>query len=324
MKRFIFFMLILGFSMSAAQAQRNMRFGYIDMEYILENVKDYQEVTQLLDARVERWKVELETKTSEIEKMRINLSNERALLTHELIEEREDEIRFKEQEITQLQQERFGPNGSYFEQKKRLIRPIQDQVYTIVQEIAQSRQYDFIFDKTGESSMLFAAERHDISDLVIRRLDREANREEATSRGERREIERIENLTDEQSRAVHERDRAREQARREREQIAEQRIRERDSIRAARVKEVEDRRQEILEERNNRRQEAQEQERQAREEEQAKRVSEREADLEKRIKERDSLRELRQRELEDRRTKLIEERQRRIDSITKARENRNK
>jgi|SRR5690625_1509029 len=236
-----------------SHAQRNMRFGYIDMEYILENVDEYQDASAQLEVRVQRWKVELDNLKDEIETMRLDLSNERTLLTHELIEEREEEIQAKEDALTALQQKRFGTRGDYFTQRRRLVQPIQDQVYTIVQELADARKYDFIFDKTSNAAMLFAAERHDISDLVLRRIDRASNRREATSKEEEKEIERREALTDEQDKELTEREKAREEQLSEREKAMQERLRERDSIRNARQAAFEERRQRILDERQRKR-----------------------------------------------------------------------
>src|SRR5690625_521991 len=135
MKRIYLVIIVIFAVATQSHAQRNMRFGYIDMEYILENVLEYKEASAQLESRVQRWKVELDNLQGEIETMRIDLSNERPLLTHELIEEREEEIQVKEDAWTALQQKRFGTRGDYFTQRRRLVEPIQDQVYTIVQEI---------------------------------------------------------------------------------------------------------------------------------------------------------------------------------------------
>jgi len=253
MKKIYILLLLASATIAQTYGQRNLRFGYIDMEYILENVDEYQEASVQLENRVQRWKVELDNIKDEIDAMRLDLSNERALLTNELIEEREEEIEVKEDALRELQIKRFGAKGDYYTQRRRLVQPIQDQVYTIVQELAEARQYDFIFDKTSDTAMLFAAERHDISDLVLRRIDRASNRREATSRSEEKEIDKRESLTDEQDKELTEREKAREAQQSERQKEIERRTRERDSIREARQAEHEARRQQILEERQRQR-----------------------------------------------------------------------
>ncbi|WP_203296221.1 OmpH family outer membrane protein [Luteirhabdus pelagi] len=252
-KQLIFLALFLVGGVLSSEAQRGVRIGYIDMEYILENVPEYQEASTQLDGKVQRWKRDIEKKNNEIEQMRQNLSKERVLLTNELIEEREEEISILEDELMQYQQDRFGPNGDLMIQRRQLVQPIQDQVFNIVQEIAENKKYDFIFDKSSEVTMLFAAERHDISDIVLRSINRAAKREEALNKREQRQIEQREELSMEEEEAVTEREQAIQDKKDEREQLMEERRRQRDSIRAARQAEFEARRQRLLEERERRR-----------------------------------------------------------------------
>ncbi|MFP2996762.1 OmpH family outer membrane protein [Spongiivirga sp. MCCC 1A20706] len=157
-------------------AQRGPRIGYFDMEYILENIEEYNQANAQLDSKVQKWKTEIEQQQSSIEQMRQNLSVEKVLLTKELIEEREEDILVKEKEMLQYQQDRFGPKGDLILQRIQLVKPIQDQVFNAVQEIAATKKYDYIFDKSAEGSMLFSAKKHDISDLILRRLNREAKK----------------------------------------------------------------------------------------------------------------------------------------------------
>jgi len=243
--------ILLGFGF-AAQAQRGARIGYIDMEYILENVPEYKEASIQLEGKVQRWKKDIEKKTKEVEQMKLNLSNERVLLTNELIEEREEEIKILEDEILDYQQDRFGPNGDLMIQRRQLVQPIQDQVFNIVQEIAENKKYDFIFDKSADVVMLFAAERNDISDVVLRSINRAAKRDEAQTKREEKEIERKEELSVEEEGAVTEREQEVEERKNEREQMMEERRRVRDSVRNARKAEIEARRQRILEDRQRR------------------------------------------------------------------------
>jgi Skp family chaperone for outer membrane proteins len=226
-----------------AQSQRGVRIGYIDMEYILENVPEYQEAMVQLDGRVQRWRKDMEDQQKEIDQMKLNLSNERVLLTRELIEEREEDIKIKETQLFEYQQSRFGPNGDLFIQRRQLVQPIQDQVFTAVQEIASGRQYDFIFDKSADVVMLYAAERNDISDQVIRIINRAARRTQAESRQDRREIESRDGLSDEQDKRLTEREQLQQQRQAEREAVLEERRRVRDSIQSARQAELEARRQ---------------------------------------------------------------------------------
>ncbi len=246
-----------------ANAQRGVRIGYIDMEYILENVPEYKEASIQLDGKVQRWKQDIDKKQKEVDLMKLNLTNEKVLLTKELVEEREEEIKIKEDEMRQYQQDRFGPNGDLIIQRRQLVQPIQDQVFNIVQEIAENKKYDFIFDKSADIVMLFAAERNDISDVVIRSINRAAKREEATTKSDKKDIEKRDALSMEEDKEVTDREKAIEvkQAEREatveakkteRETLIAERTRVRDSIRDAKKAEFEARRQKMIDDRERR------------------------------------------------------------------------
>ncbi len=234
------------------QAQRGARIGYIDMEYILESVPEYQEASTQLDGKVQRWKKDLEKLAKEIDQMKLNLSNEKVLLTTELVEEREEEIKILEEEMFTYQQARFGPNGDLDIQRRQLVQPIQDQVFNIVQEIAEAKKYDFIFDKSADIVMLFAAERNDISEQVLRSINRAAKREEATNRKEKRKIEQRDGLSLEEDKEVTKRETEIEEKKDERTKLLEARKRQRDSIRAAKKAEFDAKRQRLLDERKRR------------------------------------------------------------------------
>jgi Skp family chaperone for outer membrane proteins len=178
-----FLLLILFLVAVGGKAQnKGVKIGYIDMDYILENVPDYKEASVQLEQKAQKWKQDIEVKKNEISKLKDVLKTERALLTKELIEEKEEEIKFIENDLIDYQQKRFGSNGDLIIQKASIIKPIQDQVFTVVQDIAEAKGYDFIFDKSSDLTMLFSAKKYDISDQVVRKISRTEKREEMSSK----------------------------------------------------------------------------------------------------------------------------------------------
>ncbi len=194
-KQFLFLFLTLIVAGTIQSQTKSTKIGYIDMEYILQNVSNYKEAQSQLEQKAQKWKQEIETKKNEITKLSDALKTEKPLLTKELIEERENEIKFLEKEVLDYQQKRFGANGDLMQQKLVLAKPIQDQVFTTVQDIAEAKQYDFIFDKSSDLTMLFAAKRFDISDQVLRVLNRTEKREQLTKK-QQKELEEKEKKED--------------------------------------------------------------------------------------------------------------------------------
>ena len=156
-----------------AHAQRGTRVGYIDMNVILECIDEYQEASQLLDKNVANWKKEIELKKIQLKQFQDQLNTERILLTPELINDRDLEINDFASEIVNLQEKRFGPRGDMIIQRSKLIQPVQDQVMSVVKLIAEEKKYDFIFDRSSNVTMLYSAKNYDISDLVIKRINRQ-------------------------------------------------------------------------------------------------------------------------------------------------------
>jgi Skp family chaperone for outer membrane proteins len=326
MKNNVLFLLTLVFMISLSlHAQRGVRIGYIDTEFILENVPEYQEATTQLNAKADKWKNEIDTKLSAVEQKRKDLSNEKALLTKELIDEREEDISFEEKEILDYQQKRFGPNGDLFIQKKQLMQPIQDQIFAAVQDMAASRKYDIILDKS-ETVMLYSAKQFDLSDQIIRSITRSAKRTQAESRAEIKAAE-AEELVPEINYELESREKALEDKKVDRESAVEKRRQEILEAREAKVKESEARRQQILEDREKAKQEKLDARKSAtepevKEEETTKSVETKiegetktqaqliEENRQKKLAEREA----RKKELEDRKKKILEDRQKAKDS----------
>lgn len=237
---------LLSFTTLAQRA--TIKIGYIDTDYILQNVPEYQEANVQLEQKVQQWKAEIDERNNEIDLKKKQLNSERVLLTNELYQERLEDISFEEAALLEYQQKRFGPNGDLMLQKKQLVQPIQDQIFAAVQEIATSRHYDFIFDKSADVVMLYSSARFDISELIIRSLASTARRTQAQSRAAQKAAQ-DQALIPEINKAAEAREAAAKAKQEERQRIMEERKAtqeaRRDSIKAA----ADARRQQVIDQR---------------------------------------------------------------------------
>ena len=195
MKKSYFFILLF-LTSTFIFGQRGVKIGYIDTEYILENLPEYNQISKRLEEKAGDWKKEIEERSRKIDQKKESLKSERILLTSEMIEEIEEEILIDEEELSEYQQKRFGPRGDLIIQKQQLIQPIQDQIFNAIRELAKSRNYDFIFDKSADIVMLYSDKRYDVSDQILRTISRANNRKKVDSKKDKREIEN-ESLIDE-------------------------------------------------------------------------------------------------------------------------------
>lgn len=152
---------------SAVSAQK---YAYIDSEYILKNVPEYQDAQSQMDELSEKWQKEIETKFVEIEALYKKYQADVVLLPADMKKKREDEIISFEKEVKQFQQEKFGQEGELFKKRQELIKPIQDKIYNALEEIAKAKNYSFVFDKANGASIMYANPKFDISDDVLDEL----------------------------------------------------------------------------------------------------------------------------------------------------------
>ena len=166
MKKIFFLGLVLFLSI-ASEAQK---FAYIDTEYILSKVPEYQDAQKQLDALSEQWQKQMEKRYEAIEKMYKDLQAEEILLTARMKNKRQEEIITKEQEARDFQKKKFGVDGELFKKRKELIKPIQEKIYKAVQETANVGKYSVIFDKASAATMVYSNPKYDKSDDILRRM----------------------------------------------------------------------------------------------------------------------------------------------------------
>ena len=136
--------------------QKSQRIAYIDMEYILSQIPGYQKAQDHILQRTQDWRSEISIAYKTLQEMQQQLSTDEPLLTPSLIAMRRAAIKEKKDQITKTEEQYFGATGQLFQMRRQLIRPIQDQVFNAVQILVQRKKYDFIFDKSGEMTVLYA------------------------------------------------------------------------------------------------------------------------------------------------------------------------
>ncbi len=146
------------------------KIGYVDTEYILSKIPEYKTAQTELDNISIQWQKEIEAKYTEIDKMNKAYEAEQILLTDDMKSKREKDIASKENEVKDLQKQRFGIDGELFKKRQSLVKPIQDKVYNAIKAIAEKGAYSIIFDKASDITMLYSSPKLDKSDAVLKQL----------------------------------------------------------------------------------------------------------------------------------------------------------
>ena len=143
---------------------------YVDSEYIMENIPEYGDAQQELNALSTKWQNEVKAVYDKVSEMYSKYQTEMLLLSEDQKRAREQAIVDKEQEAKNLQMQYFGAEGQLYQKRTELIQPIQEKVYTAMKEVAQTKNYAFILDLASGTSILYANDKNDVSDEVLDQL----------------------------------------------------------------------------------------------------------------------------------------------------------
>ncbi len=146
------------------------KFAYVDTEYILSRIPTFKAAQEQLDKIAGQYQAEIEEEYQKLETMFQDFEKEKVLLTEEMKRKREEEIIQRERAVKELQMKYFGREGMLFKKREELVKPIQDQVFNTVKEIATEGGFAVIFDSAGSANMLYTNPRYDKSDEVLQKL----------------------------------------------------------------------------------------------------------------------------------------------------------
>jgi outer membrane protein len=167
MRKLILSLCLLAGITFAGNAQK---FAMVDMEYIMKNIPAFETANDQLTQISKKWQSEVEAQAQEVQKLYKNYQTELVFLSEDMKAKREEEIVNKEKASQDLKKKYFGADGELFKKRQSLMKPIQDEVYTAIQEISKSKDLEMVFDKSSSMNIIFTSPKLDISDLVLQKL----------------------------------------------------------------------------------------------------------------------------------------------------------
>jgi len=151
----------------SVQAQK---YACIDSDYILNNMTEYIDAQAELDRMAVEWQKEIDKMFKNVDSLYRRFEVEAPMLPDNMKEMRKQQIIEAEKEAKDLQKKRFGKDGDLFKKRMDLIKPIQDRVFTTIEDYAKEKAYAFVFDKAGAMTILYVDSKFDISEAIMQRL----------------------------------------------------------------------------------------------------------------------------------------------------------
>jgi outer membrane protein len=149
-------------------AQTNI--AHINSEAIMQALPEAIDAQKSLDALVSQWESELQKMQSDWKLRFDDYDKRKLILTDQARAQLERELRDLDQELSDFRNRKFGPNGELFQKQNEVMKPIQNKLFKVLEEIAEEEDYDYIFDKSGEILLLYARESKDLTEEVLTRM----------------------------------------------------------------------------------------------------------------------------------------------------------
>jgi outer membrane protein len=163
-------LVLLSFLQEVELIAQNQKIGYIDSDMIIEQMPEYAGIEQRLNLLSESWRDELRDMDREIERLKEEFDAREVLYTDDVREQRRVEIEALKDNRERYLEEKFGPEGEYFQRQRDLLEPVQRQVFDAVNRVADREGYDFVFDRSQDVKFLFAKSEWNITEEVMLEL----------------------------------------------------------------------------------------------------------------------------------------------------------
>jgi len=168
MKKVLVLAAMVGALASAGNAQ--MKIGHINSEAVMQALPEAADAQKSLDALVAQWEAELQKMQGEWKRRFDEYDKRKLILTDQARADQERELRDLDQRIVEYRNKKFGQNGELFQKQNEVMKPLQNKMFKVLEEIANEDGYDYIFDRSGEVLLLFASDKHDLTNQVIARM----------------------------------------------------------------------------------------------------------------------------------------------------------
>jgi outer membrane protein len=168
MKRFLVLAIVLGALASTGSGQ--MKIGHINSEAVMQALPEAADAQKSLDALVAQWEGELQKMQAEWKRRFDEYDKRKLILTDQARADQERELRELDQRIVDYRNKKFGQNGELFQKQNEVMKPLQSKMFKVLEELAKDDGYDYIFDRSGEVLLLFASDKHDLTEKVIARM----------------------------------------------------------------------------------------------------------------------------------------------------------
>ncbi|MFZ7128308.1 MAG: OmpH family outer membrane protein [Desulfobacterales bacterium] len=158
-------MAIAFLAAASTAAAADIKLGIVDFQKILETSKIGQKVNADLKQEFQRMESDFEGKKKEIEDLKSKLEKEAMVMSREMREEKEIELRVKLKNAQELEKQY---RQELMKHEKEAVNELQKEVLEIVQDMGKKEKFTVISSRVG---ILYSDDAIDLTDRVVKVLD---------------------------------------------------------------------------------------------------------------------------------------------------------
>ncbi len=156
----------------AGLAYGELKVGYINSEKIFAEYEGTKEAQEKFNKEVAKWEQEATERQKEMKDLKDQLEKQSLLLSGERKKEIEDQLQVKMTEYQKFLSEKFGQEGEALKKNEDLTKPIVEKINKILEQIAKTENFDFIFD-ARVGGLVYAKPGYDLTERVLASLNKE-------------------------------------------------------------------------------------------------------------------------------------------------------
>jgi len=168
MKKLFYAMLLVIAAAIPSSAQ--MKIGYINSEAIMQQLPEAQDAQKQLDGISSDWQNELTKMQTDLQHKFEDYDKKKLIMSDKRRAEVEKELQDLDKKMVDFRTAKFGANGELFSKQNELMKPVQDKVFKAVKDVAEDGGYDYVFDKSSSTLLMYSNEKNDLTSKVLAKL----------------------------------------------------------------------------------------------------------------------------------------------------------
>jgi len=151
-------------------ASAQMKIGHLNSEAIMQQLPEAQDAQKQLDGITTDWQAELSKMQTDLQHKFEEYDKKKLIMSDKRRSEVEKELQDMERKMVDYRTAKFGTSGELFSKQNELMKPIQDKVFKAVKDVADEGGYDYVFDKSSTTLLMYSNEKNDLTAKVLAKL----------------------------------------------------------------------------------------------------------------------------------------------------------